>query len=59
MQDTLELANTVSKSSFSTTLIISEIVITAIVLYGFYRIFNSFNNKQKAFLEEQKKEKNK
>ncbi len=46
MQDTL---NTVSVSSFKTTLIISEITITALVLIGFYIIFNRFSKKNNAF----------
>lgn len=43
------LTNTVSVSSFKTTLIISEIVITLLVLIGFYLIFNKFNNKNNEF----------
>ena len=41
--------NDISIASFNTTLIISEILITAIVLYGFYLIFNRFNKKNDAF----------
>jgi hypothetical protein len=56
MKDTLtKAANEVSVESFKTTLIISEIVITALVLYGFYLIFNNFNKKNKAFRNEQSK----
>lgn len=47
MQDTA--TNAISISSFKTTLIISEIVITALVLVGFYLIFNQFNKRNKAF----------
>lgn len=54
MKDTVaQAANEVSIESFKTTLIISEIVITALVLYGFYLIFNSFNKKNKAFRKAQ------
>lgn len=53
MQDTL--TNTVSVESFKTTLIISEIVITALVFYGFYVIFNGFNKKNKAFKKQNEK----
>jgi hypothetical protein len=53
MQDTLK--NVVSVQSFKTTLIISEIVVTALVFYGFYVIFNGFNKKNKAFKEKNKK----
>jgi hypothetical protein len=56
MKDTLSKA-TVSEESFKITLIISEIVITAIVLYGFYLIFNRFNKQNKNFQENKKKEK--
>jgi hypothetical protein len=56
MKDTSALADTVSVESFKTTLIISEILITAIVLYGFYVIFNRFNKKNKEFIEQNKKE---
>lgn len=55
MKDTL--SNAVSQESFKTTLIISEIVITAIVLYGFYLIFNKFNKQNKSFQESKKREK--
>jgi len=55
MQDSL--AHAVSVNSFKNTLIISEILITAIVLYGFYLIFNKFNQKNKEFLEQKKKDK--
>ena len=48
--------NNISVDSFKTTLIISEIVITAIVLVGFYLIFNRFSKKNKAFIEERKKQ---
>lgn len=44
---------TVSVESFKTTLIVSEILITAIVLIGFYLIFNKFNKKNKAFRKQQ------
>jgi hypothetical protein len=47
MKDTLK--NNISVESFKTTLIISEIVITALVLVGFFLIFNQFNKKNKAF----------
>lgn len=53
MQDTLK--NVVSVESFKTTLIISEIVVTALVFYGFYVIFNGFNKKNKAFKDQIKK----
>lgn len=49
MQDSLK--QTVTVESFRTTLIISEILITAIVLVGFYFIFNRFNKKNKSFRE--------
>jgi len=52
MQDTLK--NVVSVQSFKTTLIISEIVVTALVFYGFYVIFNGFNKKNKAFKDQNK-----
>jgi len=52
MQDSLQQAASISQ--FKTTLIISEIVVTAIVFYGFYLIFNGFNKKQKAFKQLQK-----
>jgi hypothetical protein len=48
MKDTLA-NNSVSVEQFQTTLIISEILITGIVLYGFYLIFNKFNKKNKEF----------
>jgi heme/copper-type cytochrome/quinol oxidase subunit 4 len=48
MKDTLH-KNEISIESFNITLIISEILVTAIVLYGFYLIFNAFNKKNKAF----------
>jgi hypothetical protein len=48
MKDSLNNA-TVTIKSFQTTLIISEILITAIVLFGFYLIFNQFNKKNNAF----------
>lgn len=47
------LSNNISVSSFKTTLIISEIVITALVLIGFYLIFNQFSKKDKAFKNKQ------
>ena len=47
MKDTV--VNNISVSSFKTTLIISEIVITALVLIGFYLIFNQFNKKNNTF----------
>ena len=47
MKDTL--ANGTSIASFKTTLIISEIVITALVLIGFFLIFNKFNKKNNEF----------
>ncbi len=50
------MTDTVSVASFKTTLIISEILITAIVLVGFYLIFNKFNKKNREFLEQKKKE---
>ncbi len=43
--------NNISVSSFKTTLIISEIAITALVLVGFYLIFNQFSKRDKAFKE--------
>ena len=46
-------SNNISVSSFKTTLIISEIVITALVLIGFYLIFNQFSKKDKAFKNKQ------
>ena len=48
MKDSLN-NSTVTIKSFQTTLIISEILITAIVLFGFYLIFNQFNKKNNAF----------
>ena len=51
MNDSLKQAASIGQ--FQTTLIISEIVITAIVFYGFYLIFNGFNKKQKAFKQQQ------
>lgn len=54
MKDTLtQSGNAVSLDSFKTTLIISEILITALVLVGFYLIFNNFNKKQKAYKNDQ------
>jgi hypothetical protein len=48
MKDTV--ANNVpSLSGFKTSLVISEILITALVLIGFYIIFNRFNKKNNAF----------
>ena len=41
--------NNISVDSFNTSLIASEIIVTAIALIGFYLIFNHFNNKNKAF----------
>jgi len=49
MKDTLAANPTVTIKSFQTTLIISEILITAIVLVGFYFIFNKFNKQNNAF----------
>lgn len=49
-----EARQTVSVESFKTTLIISEILITAIVLIGFYLIFNRFNRKNKEFRDKGK-----
>lgn len=43
--------NAITKESFKANLIASEIIITAIVLIGFYLIFNKFNKKQRAFKE--------
>jgi positive regulator of sigma E activity len=45
MNDSL---NAITVSQFKTTLIISEIVITAIVLVGFFIIFNKFSKKTKS-----------
>lgn len=54
MKDTLtQSGNAVSLDSFKTTLIISEILITALVLVGFYLIFNNFNKKNKAYRKDQ------
>ncbi|MDP2176385.1 MAG: hypothetical protein Q8K70_10800 [Bacteroidota bacterium] len=44
MNDSL---NAITVSQFKTTLIISEIVITAIVIVGFFMIFNRFTKKNK------------
>ncbi|MES2618487.1 MAG: hypothetical protein V4613_11450 [Bacteroidota bacterium] len=41
--------NAVTVSGFKTLLIISEITITALVLIGFYLIFNKFNKKNQDF----------
>jgi len=43
------LSKTESFHSFRTSLIASEIIVTAIVMVGFYLIFNHFNKKNKAF----------
>jgi hypothetical protein len=49
MNDSL---NAITVSQFKTTLIISEIVITAIVLIGFFMIFNKFNKKNNEYKNE-------
>lgn len=46
MKDSL---NAVTVGQFKTSLILSEIIITAIVLYGFFLIFNKFNKKNNEF----------
>lgn len=52
MKDSLTNSE-VSVSSFKTLLIVSEILITALVLIGFYLIFNRFNKRNTAFKKEQ------
>jgi hypothetical protein len=49
--------NDISVESFKYTLIISEILVTAIAFYGLYLIFNQFNKKNKAFKANQSKNK--
>jgi flagellar basal body-associated protein FliL len=49
MNDSL---NAITVGEFKTSLIISEIVITAIVMIGFFIIFNRFSKKNKAHKEE-------
>ncbi len=46
MKDSL---NPITVSDFRSTLIVSEIVVTAIVFIGFYLVFNQFSKKNKAF----------
>lgn len=50
MKDTVQ--NAISVESFKNTLIASEIIITAIVMIGFFLIFNQFNKKNKSFKSE-------
>lgn len=52
MRDSL---NPITVSSFRNTLIVSEIVVTAIVFIGFYFIFNHFTKKNKAFKDNNSK----
>lgn len=45
----------ITVESFKSTLIVSEILITAITMVGFYLIFNYFNKKNKEFQKNQNK----
>jgi hypothetical protein len=42
----------ITVGDFKTQLIVSEIVVTALVLIAFYFIFNSFNKKNKQYKEQ-------
>ncbi len=48
----LDIKEIIDSDFFQFTLL-SHIVITTIVFYGFYLIFNNFNKKQKAFKQKQ------